>query len=570
MQKERSKKLKSNENTSTILNNHLKRHWIFYLLMVLLISLLFKNPYSGKNSISNLDPYPDALMYLTAAKGLTEGAGLQIYYKSVKLDSTIPPLYPAAIAPFYFIFRDPRAFYFANILLTLASSLFFYRIIFKLFQDEKVKATLFLAFVSNFIIFWYPSVAMAENLLICLFIISTYLLLDSPTGKKSLYLGLLTTSFFATKYVAWTLSFSLGLTFTIFLFSQKLRQVQKFKLFSLYLLASGASFIILMLLESSTKEQNIFNQLELYFQHIPATINSIGADWSVHSSGAHSSLTFSQSYLKTNLLRYFAGLIGGPAPAAGKDFITIPIVIGMSSLLGIFINLFFSRLRVLSFYFLIVFLTTLSYILFFFKTDNRYLFVIIPIQIIVFGISLSTLLSFLNKKKLFLSSHLITFVILSAIVLSVSPVISNQLKLNFYDGENSRSYQTVMFYNQTFRESKPGKKPNIISTIPPLMVDFYSNKNYNLLPFSGYQHFMYKPEIWDIPNNSNLFELYKQYLEDGREIYLSDHDANNPSFYSFAYLFYKENFELIPISTGCHNQCNIFKLELKSAANSLR
>ena len=52
-------------------------------------------------------------------------------------------------------------------------------------------------------------------------------------------------------------------------------------------------------------------------------------------------------------------------------------------------------------------------------------------------------------------------------------------------------------------------------------------------------------------------------LKEGKEIYLSDYDTES-GFYSFAYLFYKENFSLTQVSSGCQNQCNIFRLGLKN------
>ncbi len=541
--------------------NILKKHWIFLIFGTLLITLLFKNPFSGQNSISNLDPYPDALLYITASKNLAKEGDLKIIYKNVLIDSTIPPLYPITLSPIYFIFGDHRAFYFVNILLTLTSTVFFYKIIVKLFEDKLIKIILFFTFVSNFIIFWYPSVAMAENLLICLFIISIHLLIGPLTNNKSVLLGLLTTAFFATKYVAFTLSFSLLLTFIILLFCHKRKRAQKLKLFSLYLLALTISFVILLFIESETKQRDLLTQLQSYLPNIVQALSSFGSSGLNNPIEAKS--TYSGSYVQNNLLRYFAGLIGGPAPAAGKDLIIIPIIIGMGSLAGIFVNVFLSRLKLLSFYFLTIFLTTTFYILFFFVTDIRYIFVMIPIQIIVFGISITSILRFLNNKKLFFSSNIIILVTLTAVILNVYSGVLNQLKVNFFGDDRSKVYETVMSFNRNFDQQKPGQKPFIISTLPPLAVDSYSNQNYNLLPFSRFQHFIYKPEIWGIPENSDLFELYKQYLKEGREIYLSDHDTNDSSFYSFAYIFYKEKFILTPVSKGCHNQCNIFRLGLK-------
>lgn len=540
---------------------HFNKHRPFYLLNLLLILLLFKNPFSGQNAISSLEPFPDASLYLNMARNITDSEGFKITYKQVTLYSTIPPLYPLSLVPFYAIFDDPRSFYLTNLVLTLVSSFLFYQILLKLFKRKFVIFLLQLTFITSSIIFTYPAYAMSENLLICLFIASVYLLTGQLSVIKSVTLGILTTAFVSTKYVAWPLSLSLLIIFLVGVIIKKHTPAEKITWVFCYSVSFILSFFLFLLADSYSKQQNIFELIKIYSNSFLSLTGLILKVSGTSLNSIQTNPTFSTSYVSSNLLRYFAVLIGGTSSLAGKELITIPPLVGIASLAGIVLNPFTSKFKLVSSYLLLAFITTLLFIMLFFANDIRYIFITIPIQILSYGILLNTILQILESKKLTLSYYLILLISLLAISTSAHPHVKNQLLLNFFTPEYSRPYETVNFYNQNFKNSL-AQKPKIITVLPPVMVNFYSNKNYDLLPFSRYQNFITQPHIWNLPENPDLINIYKEFLKNNQTIYLSDYLADS-YYFSQAFLLYQQNFNLAEVSSGCSSRCKLYQLKLK-------
>jgi hypothetical protein len=384
------------------------------------------------------------------ARNITGGEGFKITYKQFPLYSTIPPLYSLSLAPFYAIFDDPRSFYLTNLVLTLASSFFFYQILLKLFKRNFVIFLLQLTFITSSIIFTYPAYAMSENLLICLFIASAYLLTGRLSVKKSFILGILTTAFVSTKYVAWPLSLSLLTIFLVWVIIKKYTPSEKITLVFCYSASFLFSLIIFLLADSYSKQQNIFELIKIYSNSFLSLTGLILKVSGTSLNSIQTNPTFSTSYVSSNLLRYFAVLIGGTSSLAGKELITIPPLVGIASLAGIILNPFTSKFKLVSSYLLLAFITTLLFIMLFFANDIRYIFITIPIQILSFGIILNTLLQILESKKLTLSYYLVLIISLLAITTSAYPHIKNQLFLNFFTPEYSRPYETVNFLQSEF------------------------------------------------------------------------------------------------------------------------
>ncbi len=562
MSKSVRKEFHNKASSQSQILTHFNKHRPFYLLVLFLILLLFKNPFSGSNAISNLEPFPDASLYLNMARNIIQGEGFKITHKQFILDSTIPPLYSLTLVPFYTILKDPRSFYLTNIVLTLISSFFFYRILLKLFNRKFVIFLLQLTFITSSIIFTYPAYAMSENLLICLFIASVYLLTGQLSVVKSFTLGILTTAFVSTKYVAWPLSLSLLTIFLVWVIIKKYTPVEKITRVSCYSISFLSSLFLFLLADSYSKQQNIFDLIKIYSNSALSLTGLIlrASDTSINNVTTNP--TFSTSYVSSNLLRYFAVFIGGTSTLAGKDLITIPSIVGIASLAGIVLNPFTSKFKLVSSYLLLAFSTTLLFIMLFFANDIRYIFITIPIQILSFGILLNTLLQILESRKLTLSYYTVLIISLLAIITSAYPYIKNQLFLNFFNTEYSRPYETVNFYNQNFKNNLV-QKPKIITVLPPLMVDFYSNKNYDLLPFSRYQNFITQPHIWNLPENPDLINIYKEFLKNNQQIYLSDYLADS-YYFSQAFLLYQQNFNLTEVSSGCSSRCKLYQVKLKS------
>jgi hypothetical protein len=184
---------------------------VFYLL------LLCRNPFSERTLIPNFDPFPDATYYLAPPLNLLKGYGLNMYREGRYLIPGVAPLYSLSLLPAFLFKADPRMFYLVNVFLSLISLLLFYLIIKKVLiadRDQKtirllnygyLSIILFL-YITNFYLSWYPQWAMAENLLLPLFLLGVYLLLSEINFRTVLLSGLIPLSFVATKYANFPLT----------------------------------------------------------------------------------------------------------------------------------------------------------------------------------------------------------------------------------------------------------------------------------------------------------------------------------------------------------------------------
>src|SRR3989338_6760515 len=106
-----------------------KPKYIFLMAAVLYGLLLFKDPFSERTLVSNMDPFPDTIHYLTPARSLAGGGNFALVRKFGQLKPVTAPLYSLVLVPFYMINDDARMYYFANVLLSLCSLFLFYKII---------------------------------------------------------------------------------------------------------------------------------------------------------------------------------------------------------------------------------------------------------------------------------------------------------------------------------------------------------------------------------------------------------------------------------------------------------
>ena len=137
------------------------RHSIFLGLLILFGLLLFKDPFSERTLIPNFEPYPDALYYVVSARSLSQGQGLTVVRENRTLEASIPPLYSLFLSPVYIFNNDPRAFYFINIILAVASFLIFYQILSRIIDRLLIKSFVLFLYIANYFIYWMPKLAIA-------------------------------------------------------------------------------------------------------------------------------------------------------------------------------------------------------------------------------------------------------------------------------------------------------------------------------------------------------------------------------------------------------------------------
>lgn len=545
-------------------------NWLLFFGLMLLSLLLFKNPFSGQNIISDFGPLPDVVYYLYPAKSLIDGAGMKVIYNDSTLTPITPPLYTLIIAPIYIFFNDLRAFYFINLGLVLTSTIFFYQIISKIFSNLAVKIIVFLTFISTPIIYWYPSFSMPENLLICLFIISLWLLLKPLSGLSVTAAGTIIVSFFATKYIAWPLSVSLGLFFFLKIINFQKLDSLKVKLLMILLLSTFASFLLYSFLEFSTKGADVW---VVVLENLK-TVLSAATGGRIEKGDDITSQKLMTNYISTlngssmyslgdyqdKFFRYIAGLMGGQTPVAGKNLTLIPVVVGITSLAGLFFNLCFPKQRLLACYLSLSALGMVFFAPMFIDVDARYMFVPIIILILSFGLFWQNIQSILTYFQRLFYFHLLILGSLILISFNIYSPFKNQLKANFISAEGSAYYQVASMLNDYFKDTPSGQKPVVITILPPHVLDSYSNHNYNFLPLAKAQRFSQYPQIWNLTLNQDYFHLYRISLTKGDAIYLLDYGIKGDFVLYQYYLRLQNDFKLNKVFSGCSTQCNLYKL----------
>lgn len=538
--------------------------WIIYIIFILLI---FKNPYSGKNNISDFTPLPDSIHYISPALNVASGNGLEIIYEGRKIKPAVPPLYSLFLTPFYVISKDARSFYFANILLSVLSLGLFYLILSRLKLHALLILLSFFAFATNYVVFWYPSIPMSENLFLPLYLLSVWVLLTLANIRNIIIAGFLCVSFYATKYIAVILSLIFGLTY-LYKICYSLKNKKKiYLLVSIFIVSVLIPYLLYDAYEFLNKESHLIPLVylpEMFKLGVAATLST--------ALPPPSSSYYSINNISSNFSQYLAGFIGGELRVAGQYFVIMSPVIGMIGLIGLLLNPFLSKFKLISVYFLISFSSVFIIACFFYIIEGRYLFFAVPVFILSFALLVDYLWTFFNKigKKYLI--YLTAVILLVLIFISQIPPVFKELTKGGSTINYDRNYAVISMLNSYFKNIPDNKNIAVISVIPPYIFDYYNKPNYTLLPLSSRQTFMGSAEItWGKNDYSDLIGLYKKYLNSDYTLYLSSFKAKDSSPVSLAqfYIFYQdfqkisENFNLEKIADGCDGKCDLYKLNLK-------
>src|SRR5258708_1913802 len=184
-----------------ILESFVKKHAVFLIGITLFVLLLYHNPFSVHTHIANLEPFPDTIYYVGGALGLLDGHGFVLYRLGQTINEAVPPLYSLTLLPFFALYRDVRMFYYANATLALIAAVTFYWIVDRLFKNQKIKMLVFLLYVSSFLIYFYPTYALSENVVMPVFLFVVVALIRKVSWKMTALMSLLCIALYAAKYV---------------------------------------------------------------------------------------------------------------------------------------------------------------------------------------------------------------------------------------------------------------------------------------------------------------------------------------------------------------------------------
>lgn len=559
-----------------VFKNAFKKLLLAVIFLTFLL-LLFKNPFSERNLIPNLEPFPDTIHYLNPPLSFLEGKGFIIEREGRTIRPAVPFLYSASLTPGYIINRDVRFFYFTNIILAFLGLLFFYKSLQKILSNTYVILFILFLYVTNYFIFWYPNLPMAENLLLTLYLIGFYLFISKLTPKNAFLAGLTGISFYAAKYASSSLTLIYLLLYSCKIFMNLVPELKNFKLepfrqnpkkllkkkifFILlsFITGAGLSLLLFFIVDSSIRGNNIFLQL---LEHIGSLAVSQTAFGTTSQSGGW----FSLGYFKEHLLIYLNALAGNQMRFLWDNTPLTPKYIALPAISGILISLFTAKKKFLNFALLFFILIPIVAISPFYTADARYIYHVIPTLLLGFGLFLTLINNLLIRYKL--EKVFYVFLILLFIFYAGTNFqrLKYQIALNLRHSETPWNYMSVKNFNNYFQTLPSGTKgkPILITALQPFYIDFFSNSNYKLLPLSKGQEFFNRAEtVWSPNDYSDLITLYRKYLKEGKEMFVTNAALGNQGYLHNDFSLIKDNFLVDEVKKGCFDTCNIYKISPK-------
>ncbi len=514
-------------------------------LIVIYLLLAFKNPYSARTLIPNLEPYPDTLYYSNPAWNFVHNRGFVMQSFDYQNKIITPPLYSIYLIPFFALFQDVRSFYFANLLLIVGSLILFTHIGYKVFSnklfDTLIVAFIGFLFVTNFYIYSLPPLLMAENITLLLSMFALYLLLSATSAIRSVFAGILGVALIMIKFSNAPL---MG---------------------SFYALYAGK-----VLMNKSNKKTRLMLGLSLFASLLLFVIYLLASQIFVGHKNLSSGNGFSSIYFFQNFWQYLKVLIGEQERFLWYNNRMVSPILAVPTIIGIAGGLLTSRLRKITLQMLIYGLSVIVFMSFFYTRDVRYILVVYPIMLLFVGFA------FLFIKERFDKVSAIVLMVCVALGYLLIPQVGQipkergiitfkkQIGLNFRHKEEPWNYKAVLEFNAYFTQQKD-KKPYLGTFLPPYFVSFYSNGNYNYLPISMGQEFygdkQNAPKIFPI----SLTEYYMSLLKANNDIYISPAYQSNFVSWKQDYDFLTRHFNLKLVKSGCYNTCNIYRVTLPDA-----
>lgn len=545
----------------------LKKHWPLVLASAVLFVLLFKNPYNTRTLIPNFEPFPDTFHYVTVARCFLERGewhlcrgGIQHELPGAK--PSVPQAYSLALIPGFIYNFDPRTFYYSNVVLSFVSLILLYAILRKSTNNQLIQLFTLAVSVSSYHVYWLPTLAMAENLLIPLYLLGTYLLLLSKSKKQLVAIGLVATAIYFTKYAYVPLSASLLLFGGIAILAAQQKHFSKPRTFLKQTIWDSVCMVIpvVVLLPFS---HNFSNSLKLLTNLITPKAES-GSQAS--GTGSYFSMQTANKYFPD----YLAIYLGKPARFLWDVRPWFSQLIGIGGVLGLFSGLMTSKLLLLAGFLLVSNLAQAAFMSTFYAFDSRYIYSGFFAVLIGFAL----LLDHISTRKLLhvkLKKFTVTPVVLSIVLVGVCSVlvllpkitpVKSQVAINLKYAETPWWYLSILEYNSFFA-NKREEQPQLITLTSPFMVDYFSNNTYTVLPFDEQQDFNgQKANVWGISEDQLLVDTFQQKLENGESLYIANYGVEATDRFRSTFAQYQETFLLDKVHEGCYNLCNIYQVSL--------
>lgn len=538
-----------------------EKHFLVNLAFVVLFGLLiYKDPFSQRTLIPNFEPYPDTFFYINPALSLIKGDGMHIVREGRVLKPNVPPLYSLTLTPIFLIRQDPRMAYYVNVILAFTSLFLFWAILRKLFTNKLIVYLLLILYTTNYFIYWVPTLIMAENLTLTLFLAVMFLFLSKVSKNNLATTAFFAIAIYATKYANIPISIAVAAVYLIKIVFFGTAGRKTYTVLS-FLAAMTGFFLLLAAFEWFVRGNNllapIMGNLSLIFQSVPQTISE--PQVSVRSSW------FGIEYIQKNLPLYINSLIGNPNRFLWDQTPLVPKLAAVLGLIGLFVGIIRKKTRLFALSLLLPLFALIIFMLTFYSFDARYIYIAIPVLLFGLGLFLNFFADrIISNRKILL--NLLILVALSVYLFSNFIRIKSQISINLRYSETPWNYIAILKTNEYFLPDKiiNGRKPILISALPPYLVDYFSNNNYKLLPLAYQQEFRgFKEVVWGPNNYSDLLKLYTKYLNEGFNVYVSRAGLGNEGYTNHDFNSIVAAFDTKIVFSGCYDQCNIYSVKLK-------
>lgn len=536
------------------------RHAPFVVGIIILLLLLIRNPFSASSEIANLEPFPDTLFYLSASRNILAGKGFVLSRFDQPLVPVVPILYPLSLLPIFALFSDPRSFYFTNVLLTVIGAGLFYKII-SVFTGKKwIRYLTLLLYVTNPILTWYPTLAMAENLVIPLVLTGIYLLLRPASSVRMSLFAFVTVALYATKYACAPLSLILFIAYLVKI-SQFTPAPRKPRYFFL-LISTSALYFLVFSLDLVLKHQPFSLYALVPFLH-PLNLFSQNLSQANLISGIDGVNIFSFKYSAVNITHYIKGFLGFPVELLKAPLVIFPRYVGPIALLALLVTPLYPAFKAISTFLLLMFIGSLVFISTFYLTEFRYLYYLIPVFYLSLALLLTLVDHYLAARSHFQVRTILITLCFASFSLQSIPWIFTSLQDNFRPSFTPLNYVAATTFNDFFTSAQfqSAPQPVLLTVLPPYYLDFFSRPNYLILPLSSLLYLTPDPaKIYGPADYSSLIELYQSFLDSGHRVFLSPYTDQYQAQYVSDLRLISSRFNLQPLQHGCSGACDLYEL----------
>lgn len=505
---------------------------VLVALCLIYLSLAYKNPFSDNSLISNLEPYPDTLLYSFPAWNWVRGNGWNLGVKEKIVPISVPNTYGFYLVPFFKIFNDIRAFYYANMLLAFGTIIFFVLALKNIVQKNRVLIIGYVGFllVTNFYFFNQPQLVMTE--MVNYFLVSLFLFLISLKfkWKHLLPIVMLVVVTLSLKVSNMVLGGAFALSFFIKIFLEKLRFLKNKKV--LYFLG-------------------LFSLLAFIIFYLPKLLSL-------------SSYAFNLKYFLANFNFYYSCLSGGECRNLWywqKMFSWEIFFLFISGVIFVLVSKKKKETILIS---LIPFVLLIAAMSLFIDTEGRHVEFLILNMLFVLASFINTL--FYNKKNVLIIvvCLLLVNILLTSYSLDRKEIkiisLKKQVGLNFRHREDPWNYLCLKMVENFMMD----KKDDYFASFLPLYFFDAYNVNFNYLPLAQNQDFMLDGRGLQKHYPLPIKNIFEEILAGGKTIYLSDYySSNGREAWRQEWNILVKNKKIEKVFQSPLDNCNIYKLEVE-------